>query len=101
MTTTVETVRFKLTPGFDAAAFADLDRSVENDYMAKQPGFVSREVTRSDDGEYLVIVHWATVQDADATMQGFFGASQTQDFLAAIDKTTVASGRYAQLSSSN
>ncbi|WP_336318757.1 hypothetical protein [Streptomyces lavendofoliae] len=94
---TVETVRFKLVPGTDTTAFESLDRAVEDDYMAKRPGFLSREVTRGDDGEYLVIVHWATPEDADATMSGFFSAAETQDFLAAIDKTTVQSGRYARI----
>jgi heme-degrading monooxygenase HmoA len=94
---TVETVRFKLMPGTDTTDFETLDRRVEDDYMAKRPGFLSREVSRSDDGEYLVIVHWATPEDADATMAGFFSAAETQDFLAAVDKTTVASGRYARV----
>ncbi|MFJ5261672.1 antibiotic biosynthesis monooxygenase family protein [Streptomyces sp. NPDC088387] len=92
---TVETVRFKLIPEIDTDTFERLDEKVESDYMARRPGFVSREVTRSEDGEYLVIVHWATPEEADATMQGFFGAAETQDFLAAIDKSTVVSGRYA------
>ncbi|MFJ4688117.1 antibiotic biosynthesis monooxygenase family protein [Streptomyces sp. NPDC088789] len=91
---TVETVRFKLIPEVGTEEFDALDRKVESEYMAQRPGFVSREVTRSEEGEYLVIVHWATPEDADATMKGFFGASETQDFLAAIDKSTVASGRY-------
>lgn len=95
---TVETVRFKLAPGTDAEEFARLDEKVETGYMAKRPGFLSREVTRSEEGEFLVIVHWATPEDADATMQGFFGAPETQDFLAAIDKSTVVSGRYTRLS---
>jgi heme-degrading monooxygenase HmoA len=94
---TVETVRFKRRPGTDTTDFETLDRRVEDDYMAKRPGFLSREVSRSDDGEYLVIVHWATPEDADATMAGFFSAAETQDFLAAVDKTTVASGRYARV----
>ncbi|QGV78557.1 antibiotic biosynthesis monooxygenase family protein [Streptomyces ficellus] len=94
---TVETVRFKLVPGTDTSDFEALDRKVENDYMAKRPGFLAREVSRSDDGEYLVIVHWATPEDADATMRGFFAAAETQDFLAAVDKTTVQSGRYARV----
>ncbi|MFJ6654792.1 antibiotic biosynthesis monooxygenase family protein [Streptomyces sp. NPDC091377] len=91
---TVETVRFKLIPEVGTEEFDALDQKVESEYMAQRPGFVSREVTRSEEGEYLVIVHWATPEDADATMKGFFGASETQDFLAAIDKSTVASGRY-------
>ncbi|MDG4864665.1 antibiotic biosynthesis monooxygenase [Streptomyces sp. T-3] len=93
----VETVKFKLEAGFDTAVFAKLDEAVEDGYMAKQPGFVSREVTRNEDGEYLVIVHWATPEEADATMGAFFGRPETQEFLAAIDKSTVSSGRYIRV----
>ncbi|MEV8565887.1 hypothetical protein AB0436_09965 [Streptomyces sp. NPDC051322] len=91
---TVETVRFKLRDSVDPAEFAVLDRKMESDYMAVRDGFVSREVTRSDEGEYLVIVHWASPEQADATMGAFFGAPETQGFLASVDPSTVQSGRY-------
>ncbi|MDI3418511.1 antibiotic biosynthesis monooxygenase family protein [Streptomyces luteolus] len=94
---TVETVRFHLSDGVVPAEFIALDQKMEADYMGKRPGFLSREITRNDDGEYLVIVHWATAEDADATMQAFFGAPETQDFLSSVDKSTVQSGRYAQV----
>jgi hypothetical protein len=92
--TTVETIRFKLLDGVAEADFRVHNQKVENEYMALQPGFVSRQSALSEDGEWLVVVHWASVEDADATIGAFYGAPQTQDFLAAVDKTTVQSGRY-------
>jgi hypothetical protein len=62
--------------------------------MERRPGFKSRQTAVSEDGEYLVQVQWATGEDADATISAFFGAPETQDFLAAVDVSTVASGRY-------
>jgi heme-degrading monooxygenase HmoA len=92
--TTVETIRFRLNNGVNDVDFLRRNYKVENEYMARRPGFRSRETARSEAGEWLVTVHWATEQDADATIAAFFGAPEAQDFLAVVDKTTVSSGRY-------
>jgi hypothetical protein len=94
---TIETIRFKLLDGITHEDFQRRNRTVETEYMQMRPGFKSRQTALSAEGEYLVQVHWATVEDADATIGAFFGAPQTQDFLAAVDKSTVASGRYQLL----
>jgi hypothetical protein len=91
---TVETIRFHLREGVKDADFQILNRTVEDEYMAKRPGFVSRTTARSADGEYLVTVHWETVEAAEATIGQFFGAPETQGFLGAVDVSTVQSGRY-------
>jgi hypothetical protein len=92
---TVETIRFHLNEGVDVSDFLKRNRKVEDEYMRLRPGFVSRQTALSEDNEVLVTVTWASDADADATMGAFFGAPETQDFLAAVDKTTVSSGRYA------
>jgi hypothetical protein len=95
MSSVVETVRFRLNDGVEVSDFLKLNERVENEYMALRPGFVSRQTALSADNEVLVLVTWASEQDADATIGAFFGAPETQEFLAAVDKQTVASGRYA------
>mgnify|MGYP001059634378 CR=1 FL=1 len=94
MAIVIETIRFKLLPEIDHSDFLRRDRKVHDGYMALRPGFRSREVSRSEDGEYLVIVHWDSAEDAEATISAFFGAPETQDFIAAVDVSTVSSGRY-------
>ena len=42
------------------------DKKMEQDFASKQKGFISREVAVSKDGEVIVIVHWATLADAEA-----------------------------------
>lgn len=91
---TVETIRFQLRSGITDEDFLRRNRAVEDDYMARRPGFRSRRTARADNGEWLVFVHWASPADADATMASFFGAPETQQFLAAVDPQTVSSGRY-------
>ena len=91
---TLETIRFKLRDGVSESDFLRLNQKVENEYMRLRPGFQARETALSADGEWMVSVHWATVEDADATIGVFFSAPETQGFLAAVDVSTVSSGRY-------
>lgn len=91
---TLETIRFRLVDGVSDEEFVRLNKKVENEYMRLRPGFVSRQSARSEAGEWAISVVWATVADAEATIGAFFGAPETQDFLAAVDKSTVVSGRY-------
>ena len=91
---TIETIRFKLRDNVTESEFRKLNHEVETDYMARRPGFVSRETALSSDGEWFVSVHWATAGDAKATVEAFFSAPETQAFLAAVDIPTVVSGSY-------
>lgn len=94
MTIIVETIRLRLRDGIEEADFLCRNHRVETEYMARQPGFLSRETARSADGEWLVVVHWASKEAAEATIGAFFGAPQTQQFIAAVDTDTVSSGSY-------
>lgn len=64
----IEVVAFKLKAGVSPAEFAPIDKAVERDHVAKQPGFVSRESAHGSDGQWLVIAHWRLARDADASM---------------------------------
>ncbi|MBB1156109.1 cupin domain-containing protein [Amycolatopsis dendrobii] len=94
---TIETIRFKLRDGVGESAFRALNHEVETRYMARRPGFQSRETAVSADGEWFVSVHWATAEDAKRTVDAFFSAPETQAFLAAVDVSTVSSGSYQLL----
>ncbi|QFZ21686.1 hypothetical protein [Saccharothrix syringae] len=91
----VETIRFRLVDGFDEAKFREVDIRMQREYMEPKPGFVSRQSAVSEDGEWLVVVTWASRDAAQAVISAFYGAPETQDFLAAVDLSTVRSGSYA------
>jgi hypothetical protein len=63
--------------------------------VSKQPGFLSRETALGTDGEWLVVVHWPSVEDADASMASFTSASAAQDFMAKLDTSTMTMQRYS------
>ena len=90
----VEVVTFKLKPGIAAAEFAPIDKAVELEHVAKQPGFVSRESAHSADGEWRVIVHWQSAKDADASMASFEKAPAAAQFMSKIEFATMKMKRY-------
>lgn len=90
----VEVVSFKLRTGVSAAEFAPIDKAVEREHVAKQPGFVSRESAHGADGDWLVIVHWRSAKDADASMATFEKAPAAAPFMAKIQASTMSMKRY-------
>lgn len=90
----IEVVTFKLKPGITAAAFKSVDKQVETQHVAKQPGFVARESAAGDNGEWLVIVHWRSAKDADASMATFEKAPAAGEFMSKIDAATMNMKRY-------
>src|SRR5271169_5624596 len=81
----VEIVTLKLKSGVTYAEFAPADKAVETQHVSKQPGFISRESAAGENGDWLVIIHWRSAKDADASMASFASAPAAQDFMAKID----------------
>ncbi len=89
-----EVATFKLKEGVTEEEFRALNKGIETDYVVKQPGFVARESAADENGEWVVIVHWETPEDADASMKSFMKASGTADFMSKIDTSTMKMKRY-------
>ncbi len=92
----IEIATFKLAPGVAAADFKPLDRAVEIEHVRRQPGFLSRESAAGDNGEWLVIVHWNSVKDAEASMASFTTAPAAQAFMSKLDVSTMTMQRYVK-----
>ena len=90
----VEVASFKLKDGVDPQEFAKLDKAVADGYVSKQPGFIQRESGLVDGDTWRVIVHWESLDDADASMESFMSASAAQGFLAGADTSTMKMQRY-------
>ena len=92
----VEVVTLKLKNGVSYADFAPVDKAVETQHVSKQPGFISRESAAGENGDWLVIIHWRTAKDADASMASFASAPAAEEFMAKIDASSLAMKRYTQ-----
>ena len=65
----IETTTFRLADGVDDAAFLEFDEKVRTGFLYHQPGIVRATTARGDDGEWIVVVLWASIEDADAALE--------------------------------
>jgi hypothetical protein len=83
----IENRTFRLIAGADEAAFVAADARFQTEVAYQQPGIARRTLAKGDDGEWLVVTHWWTVEHADA-------APAMTDF---VDPDTVVVRRYEEL----
>lgn len=88
----VEVVTLKLRAGVAAAEFAPIDKAVEREHVAKQPGFVSRERAwrgrRAAGDRPLAIGVFA-----DASMASFQKAPAAAQYMLRIEASTMSMKR--------
>jgi len=90
----IEVVTLKLKDGVTATQFLPIDQEIQTQYISKRPGFISRESAPGADHTWLVIVHWRTVADADASMKSFSTAPASAQFMSMIVPESMVMTRY-------
>ena len=66
-----EVVISKPKAGVSLETLLQADKTMEQQFVAKQNGFIDRAVAVSQDGEVFVIVRWKTLADAEAAGASF------------------------------
>ncbi|MBT2399405.1 hypothetical protein [Streptomyces sp. ISL-100] len=92
--TILEIATFSLRTGVSERAYLEADEAVERTYVSAQPGFRSRNIGSTDDGNRIVVVYWADTASADASMASYMEAPATGDFMALVDADTMVMTRY-------
>jgi heme-degrading monooxygenase HmoA len=87
-------VTLTLKPGVTTEKFRPIDAAVGSQHVARQPGFISRESAAGDNGTWLVVVHWRSLRDADASMATFETAPAARAFMDNIDASSMVMKRY-------
>lgn len=90
----VEIITLRLRDGVTDSQFLAANQRVESEHVVGQPGFLSRQTARADNGEWLVLVHWTSISAAEASMASFASAPATQGFMAVIDGSSLIMKRY-------
>ena len=94
MAKTIEIVNFRLKPETTDEAFVEVTKSMERNFLGKLHGFVDRDTGKSADGQWLVVLHWESAEDAQASMDKFVGNEGTKTFTDMIDMSTFSMTRY-------
>jgi len=92
--TIMEVTSFNINANVSPMDFKARDLQVENDFTSKQPGFIKRQSGVNEKGEYVVVVYWEKVADADASMKKFMSDASVADYAQMIDGPTMKMARY-------
>jgi len=93
----VEVQTFRLVAPTDESRFLDADSRVQAEFIPNRPGFLRRTTARAIDGEWLVVVLWASMADAATTQQHEDRHPAITDFFGFVDRATFARRRYETL----
>jgi len=94
MARTVEVIHFRPKPDADPEEFVREDMRVGQEYTPRQPGFISRESAKNDNGDWVVIVHWEDAASAEASMDLFPKDPTATRFIELMDPDTFSMIRY-------
>src|SRR5688572_21363113 len=91
----VEWAPFQITSGASESELLAAASHLQEHFLAKQPGFLRRELLRWKNGCWVDIVYWADHHAADAAMKAAADSSACQSYfrlMAAGDQTTLDPG---------
>lgn len=90
----IEVVQFKAKSGVSDDEVLAASQEGHNSFLAKQKGYVSRELAKSSEGEWVDIVHWETMEDAEADEKAFMEHPSTKKFVEMIDLSSMKMVRW-------
>ena len=93
----IELTTFRPAPGVSEADLLEADRLVQTRFMPRQPGFLRRTTARGADGGWLVVVLWASEDEATAAADRASSDAATTAFAALADPASVEVRRYTEL----
>lgn len=92
--TIMEVTTFSIHDTIDVTSFKEMDAKIENIFTSKQPGFIQRQSGVDEKGNYLVVVFWKSLNDADASMKKFMTESSVANYAAMINPSSMKMSRY-------
>jgi hypothetical protein len=92
-----EVITFRLRSGVDEAAFLAADALVQTAFAYQRRGLVRRTTARGDDGRWLVIVVWTSLDEADAAAESFGDDPAGREFLDLVDRDSIVIERFQAL----
>jgi hypothetical protein len=85
---TLEVVLFKLKPGVEEAAFFQVNESILSDLRAMS-GFIRRDLFKDKHGQWMDIVYWHSLLDAQRAAEMFPSLPQAQTLMNMLDGTSM------------
>lgn len=85
----IEWAPFRLKPGIDERTLLNLSEGLQSGFLALQSGYIRRELIRGrEKGEYVDVVWWASMKDAEAAMSRVAESPACHAYFAAMANET-------------
>lgn len=85
----IEIITYKIKKGIQQAEYTRLDAMVQQRYTQKQPGFISQESGKDQQGNWLVVLSWDNIAHADADQKALRLNPLWQSVQQIIDTATI------------
>jgi hypothetical protein len=86
----VEVSRFRLVDGADERAFLDAAEETQAGFLGRQDGFAGRDLLRADDGSWMDVVRFESMEAALAAFQGFAEHPAAKTFEAMLEPSSIS-----------
>ena len=93
MQSVMELVKFNLVEGSTDQDFVQANDKL-NDWVKQQPGFQSRKLIKQQDGSWLDVVQWASLEQAQSAGEKFMADLGDSQCMAMINPETVTMGHH-------
>ncbi|NQZ84931.1 MAG: hypothetical protein HRU03_04375 [Nanoarchaeales archaeon] len=85
----IEFVEYKLVEGADINEFMKSSDDMQNNFLNKQKGYLTRELIKDDKGTWADLVHWETMEDAKAAADNFHSSKECETMMKLLDMSSV------------
>ena len=93
----IEVITFRLGGGTGEASFLAADDAFRTEFLYAQRGLARATTARGADGEWIVILIWATEADADAATVAAETDPAATRFFGLVEAASLGRRRYATL----
>ncbi len=93
----IEFAKFKLRAGVTDEAFLEAERNIRNGRIRQQQGYQGRELGKSENGEWLIIIRWESAADGEAWSPIFMQDPLGQAFAGCLDFSSMRQEHYTLL----
>lgn len=85
----VEIAQFKLAAGVSDEDFLHEAEVAQKNFLEKQSGYIDRELLKDKDGQWVDILHWNSIGEAQKAAEVMMTDPATQGFMQKIDPSSV------------
>ena len=82
---TIEWAPFRVRAGVTDAELRAAAAAIQDEFLARQPGFLRRELLAGDDGGYVDVLWWQDRRSAQAAMEQVAGSAACSRYFALMD----------------